>query len=194
MSTREASSAIGSEIKAEAYHETHLSPPAAPAPSAAPDRPVARPQRIVVGVDGSDESVAALHWAAEEARWRGAQLEVVHAWSWDHAAPIPMVGPGPGEVRREAEETLQMALQDARLHGVAASGRVVEGHPSAALQRLAAGADLLVVGSRGRGTITSALLGSVSTHCVHHAPCPVVVVPSAHPGRLIPIVPLAEGL
>jgi nucleotide-binding universal stress UspA family protein len=55
---------------------------------------------------------------------------------------------------------------------------VVNGHPAQALIDAANGADLLVVGSRGHGTFAEALLGSVSQHCVHHAPCPVLIVRS----------------
>ncbi|MEV0561406.1 universal stress protein [Dactylosporangium sp. NPDC049742] len=55
---------------------------------------------------------------------------------------------------------------------------MVQGHPAKVLLDAANGAELLVVGSRGHGTFTGILLGSVSQHCVQHAPCPVVVVPS----------------
>jgi nucleotide-binding universal stress UspA family protein len=59
--------------------------------------------------------------------------------------------------------------------------RVVQGHPAQVLLDAARGADLLVVGSRGHGTLAGMLLGSVSQHCVQHSPCPVVVVPADHP-------------
>jgi nucleotide-binding universal stress UspA family protein len=61
-------------------------------------------------------------------------------------------------------------------HPVAVLAQVIEGHPAEALVRAAAGAELLVVGSRGHGTFASIMLGSVSQHCVQHATCPVVVV------------------
>jgi nucleotide-binding universal stress UspA family protein len=60
--------------------------------------------------------------------------------------------------------------------------RVVHGFPTRVLPRMAADTDLLVVGSRGRGAVAEALLGSVSHGCVHHAPCPVVVVRGGHAG------------
>jgi nucleotide-binding universal stress UspA family protein len=70
-----------------------------------------------------------------------------------------------------AEVTAQMS------HPVTVLPQVVEGHPAEALLHAAAGAELLVVGSRGHGTFAGIVLGSVSQHCVQHAPCPVVVVP-----------------
>jgi nucleotide-binding universal stress UspA family protein len=136
--------------------------------------------RIVVGIDGSAEAAAALRWALEEAVLRSAVLEVVHAWVF------PTIGELPGgavsglitELERAAGELLDRVVgavvgDDTR---VKVERRVLEGSAGKALVEAAAGADLLVVGSRGRGGFAGLLLGSVAQQCVHHAPCPVVVV------------------
>jgi nucleotide-binding universal stress UspA family protein len=147
---------------------------------------------IVVGVDGSPGSLAALRFALAEARLRGCSLVVLHAWV------LPLVeAPGPfllevpsragppleqlrAELHRAAEARLAAVL--AKVAGeaddVAVEPRVVEGSASAALVEAAAGADLLVVGARGHGGLRGALLGSVSHQCAQHAPCPVAIVPA----------------
>jgi nucleotide-binding universal stress UspA family protein len=134
--------------------------------------------RIVVGVDGSEESKAALRWAVEEARLRGATVRAVCAWSLPHVA-----GPGfaflPGgieEFRRDAEGVLDAAIAEVGSEGVDVERAAVEGGAADVLVQAAQGADLLVVGSRGHGGFAGLLLGSVSQQCAHHAPCPVVIV------------------
>jgi nucleotide-binding universal stress UspA family protein len=138
---------------------------------------------IVAGVDGSPESKRALHWALSEARLRDAKLVVVHSWS-----RLFLAGPGyvPGadpairlSIEQEAGQVIDDALAEFATGGLEIERRAVEGQPSATLVEAADGADLLVVGSRGRGGFTGLLLGSVSQQCAHHAPCPVVVVPPA---------------
>jgi nucleotide-binding universal stress UspA family protein len=143
---------------------------------------------IVVGVDGSPASQAALRWAAEEAQLRGARLVVLHAWSF--LAPAPLAEPGmvplpavdyAGTLEAEraaAEEELETALAAAFPEGppVPIERQLVEGGAAEALEEAARGADLVVVGSRGRSGLAAALLGSVSKHVLQHAPCPVVVV------------------
>lgn len=148
--------------------------------------------RIVVGVDGSPGGRAALRFALEEARLRSATLEAVHAWMMPlyEGVPGPFVAglpPGPplDDVRRELEgaarDIIDRALADAGpADGVDVRRTVVESSPARALLDAAAGADLLVVGSRGRGGFTGLLLGSVSTQCAKHAPCPVAVVKPPH--------------
>jgi nucleotide-binding universal stress UspA family protein len=128
--------------------------------------------RIVVGIDGSKDGQRALEWALDEARGRGAELVVVHAWEYPVA---PYTFPlDSGDI---ASEVLAASLEQVETHDVAVRTRLVEGRPVASLVREAAGADLLVVGSRGHGRVAAVVLGSVSTGCVHHAACPVVVVP-----------------
>ncbi len=88
-------------------------------------------------------------------------------------------GGGNGVVAATLWVGAQLALGDDIT--VKITSRVVEGHPAAVLIEVAAEADLLVVGSRGLGGFRGMLLGSVSAQCVHHARCPVVVVPPPHP-------------
>ncbi len=138
---------------------------------------------IVVGIDGSDESKRALHWALEEARLREARLLAVHAWTYQFTAGpgyLPAADPDVRDsIQQEAEQVLDDALAEVGTVGVEVERSAVEGSPAATLVAAAEGADLLVVGSRGRGGFTGLLLGSVSQQCAHHAPCPVVIVPPA---------------
>ncbi len=141
-------------------------------------------ETIVVGIDGSDDSQRALAWAVEEARKRGAVLEVVHAWELmasDTMAPDPA---------RSANSLLTRSLAEVDTEGVEVHPRLVQGRPVPSLVRAAAEADLLVVGSRGRSGIAAVILGSVSSACVHYATCPVVVVP---PARRSSVVALRNG-
>ena len=140
---------------------------------------------IVVGVDGSDGSVAALHWAAEEAHLRRAELVVVTCWDM----PAVMYD-APGQVMPMAldPETYQQASEDALSEVLAAAAPQLEGvsvtrsvRGGGAPDELVAaaeetGADLLVVGSRGLSGLSGLLLGSVSHHVAQHAPCPVVII------------------
>jgi nucleotide-binding universal stress UspA family protein len=128
---------------------------------------------IVVGIDGSDDGQRALAWAVDEARKRGAVLEVIHAWEMtasDTMAPDPAGA---------ARLVLTTSLAEVDTEGIEVQPRLVEGRPVPSLVRAAAEADLLVVGSRGRSGVAAVILGSVSSACVHYAECPVVVVPPA---------------
>ena len=140
--------------------------------------------RIVVGVDGSEGSKAALAWALDEARLRNAELDAVCSYSlpsgWfgvgDSMGVVVATSITDDDVASYAQETLTNALAALDAGGVEVTKTAVAGHPAASLITAAKGADLLIVGSRGHGEFGSVLLGSVSLHCVHHAPCPVVVV------------------
>ncbi len=140
--------------------------------------------RIVVGIDGSECSKDALRWAARQAGFTGAALDAVIGWQY----PV-FYGWAPGpqdfDFGAAAGQALTGALDEvlgaARPAGLRA--RVVDGRAAQVLVDASAGADLLVVGSRGHGGFAEALLGSVSQHCVHHAPCPVVVIRGAGQGR-----------
>lgn len=137
-------------------------------------------EKIVVGVDGSDHAARALRWAVTEATVRDATLVAVHAWSIPATAystfTMPLVDSD--TMQRAAEETLRAATAlAARDKGVVVEERVVEGPAAQALLQEADDAALLVVGSRGHGGFAGLLLGSVSQQLVHHARCPVVVVP-----------------
>jgi nucleotide-binding universal stress UspA family protein len=134
--------------------------------------------RIVVGIDGSSDGQRALAWALDEARRRSAELVVVHAWEYP-AATFAF----PVDSEESASEVLSRCLSEVDSHDVEIRTRLVEGRPVNALVREAFEADMLVVGSRGRSGVAAVILGSVSTGCVHHATCPVVVVP---PHRGVP--------
>jgi nucleotide-binding universal stress UspA family protein len=137
-----------------------------------------RGARVVVGIDGSARSLAALRWAAAEAKARDADLDVVHAWHLPAmtAGPWVTVAPNPDEFAGWAHEVLDRALQDPALVGVRATGHTTSGAAAGVLLDRAEGAGLVVVGSRGHGAVAGWLLGSVSRQLVHHAPCPVVVI------------------
>jgi nucleotide-binding universal stress UspA family protein len=137
--------------------------------------------RIVAGVDGSPSSLAALRWAVRQAEFTGATVDAVIAWHYPVLA-VP-IGPAPvamletADFEKGADETISDAISAAvGTSRVPVSAQVKEGNAAQVLLDAAAGADLLVVGSRGHGGFAEALLGSVSQHCVHHAPCAVVIV------------------
>jgi nucleotide-binding universal stress UspA family protein len=140
-------------------------------------------QVVVVGVDGSAESVAALNWARRYAEATGATVRAVLAWHYPTAAGQPPVGVAPKPVTAEVEERLQANLAEtiAKVYAPGTSAAHVEtrisyGHPAQVLIGESKAADLLVVGHQGHGAFTGMLVGSVSIHCVTHAACPVVVV------------------
>jgi nucleotide-binding universal stress UspA family protein len=138
-------------------------------------------QRIVVGVDGSDPSHRALEWAvAEASRW-GAGLTIVHAWRFGVAPSDPTIHEATRQIGRAAQQLLDDEIDFALRAGVDAAGSLVFDAPARALIQSSRDADLLVVGSRGRGAVAATLLGSVSQACVRHARCPVVVVPDGGP-------------
>ena len=143
---------------------------------------------IVVGVDGSEGSVVALRFAIEEARARGAGVKAVSAWhvpiaaygSTEGTAAFVQIPMEPSEFGKVAGATLTRALEEvaAEASDVEVTPIVREGQAAEVLTEEARDADLLVVGSRGRGGFSGLLLGSVSQQCAHHAHCPVVIVPS----------------
>jgi nucleotide-binding universal stress UspA family protein len=143
--------------------------------------------RVVVGVDGSGGSVAALRFAAAEAGLRGGELHVVHAWM-DTVSGYggPPWASSDTPLRDRADATLGESLQEAWRDGppgVQVRAETVEGVEWDVLTEVAEAADLLVVGSRGRTGWSSLLLGSVSLRCLTFAPCPVAVVRPSRVGR-----------
>jgi nucleotide-binding universal stress UspA family protein len=136
---------------------------------------------VVVGVDGSPASVAAVEYAYQQAAWRGAGLVAVHAWRWPTSAEpgdiLPLVY---DENIVEMEEIGVLAEAVAgcaeKYPDVAVQQRVVRGRPGPMLAIESRSAQLIVVGSRGHGTLTGLMLGSVSHHVLHHAACPVAIV------------------
>jgi nucleotide-binding universal stress UspA family protein len=148
--------------------------PSTPAP-AQPDATIAA-GAIVVGVDGSTSSEQALRWAARQSRLAGRELHAVLAWGY----AVHYTNEGFGEhgpetsARGTLEKTLEKALGEADASTV--HQHVVEGYPVQVLLDASLGADMLVVGCRGRGGFAGMLLGSVSQHLVAHATVPVLVV------------------
>jgi len=136
--------------------------------------------RVVVGVDGSPGSLDALRVALEEAQLRQAPLRVVMAWqlTWlEIALETPALAE---QVEEHAAEVLEAALASVdhgRGAGVEVSGELVNGHASTVLLEAAHDATLLVVGTRGTGAVSGTLVGSVAHAAIHHARCPVLVVP-----------------
>lgn len=155
------------------------------ASAAEPAETSATRPRIVVGVDGSSCGNRALSWAYSEAEARGADLDVVIAWElpyrWAEGFNANIAEDADFFAREAAKEA--GAAVDALLGGKPRPGwltvHAVEGPAAPVLIERAAGADLLVVGSRGLGGFSKLLLGSVSSAAVHHAPCAVVVIPNA---------------
>lgn len=146
-----------------------------------------RDPRIVVGIDGSEPSKAALRWAARLAPLLGCTIDAVTAWQYPLLAGL---NPGFANVgvmpdfaelldteqlaKDGLEETLQEVFGDHRPVGLATA--VVHGQPAQALIEASADATMLVVGSRGHGGFAGLLLGSVSSACAEHAKCPVLVL------------------
>ncbi len=139
-----------------------------------------RSQRIVVGVDGSPSSIKALEWAFGQAVLTGGTIDAVCAWHYPSSFGV--TAPDATDYRALAEETLTKAITAARnadpdgYAAVPIHPIVVKAPPARALLDQAQHASLLVVGFRGHGGLTEALLGSVTQHLAHHAPCALVII------------------
>jgi nucleotide-binding universal stress UspA family protein len=140
---------------------------------------------VVAGFDGSQGSEAALRVALREAKLRQARLLVVAAWHvptyYYGSAAAPSAGLALAEDMRKAlTEKLEDAVAALRAEAgeLEIETRLVQGPAASALTKEAAGAELLVVGSRGLGGFRELLLGSVSHQCAQHASCPVLIVPA----------------
>ncbi|MEW2548251.1 universal stress protein [Streptomyces sp. NPDC047002] len=145
--------------------------------SAKVPRPGAGERRIVVGYDGSRSALRALEWAKNRAAATGTAVDAVIAWQ------LPATYGWAGyaterELARWADRELSEAV--ARVLDTGPYAPVHEhvrcGNAARVLLDMAEGAELLVLGSHGRGGFARVLIGSVAAHCVRHAPCPVVVV------------------
>lgn len=135
--------------------------------------------RVIVGVDGSPQSLQALQWACQRAEMCRDQVRAVCTWSLgDSGADWEPVAGAKAEEQRRAERVLRDLAEPVRLDhpAIELETAALPGPAAQVLVDLSADADLLVVGSRGLGGFAGLLLGSVSTHCVHHAHCPVTVV------------------
>jgi nucleotide-binding universal stress UspA family protein len=141
---------------------------------------------IVVGLDGSHGSRAALEWALAEARLRSATVRAVHAWQLPAVgtaeAPWALLGSAdyleldPADLRKAAGDALEQELAAANPAGVTVERELVDAAPADALVDASKDAELVVVGTRGHGAIASLVLGSVSHAVTQRAACPVVVV------------------
>jgi nucleotide-binding universal stress UspA family protein len=133
--------------------------------------------RIVVGVDGSEQSEQALRWATRMSLATGAQIDAVIAWH----VPVGYGGtylPESWSPKDDARATLTRAIDAVFAGGRPAGLRLLvrQGPAAKALLDASAGAEMLIVGSRGRGGFVGLLLGSVSAACAQHADCPVLIV------------------
>jgi nucleotide-binding universal stress UspA family protein len=140
---------------------------------------------IIVGIDGSDHSSRALEWAVNEAAVRHVPLTVLTV-----NQTIVGYGGGPVEYPGDPERARLAAegakkLTDSILENASAASRpasvsveAVTGFPAEELLRAAAGADMIVIGSRGAGGFRRLRLGSVASQVTHHAQCPVVLIPA----------------
>jgi nucleotide-binding universal stress UspA family protein len=146
------------------------------------DRP--GPQ-VVVGVDGSAQSVEALRWAAGYAAATGGTISAVLSWHYPTSAGIVQIGSAPKLLTDDIRATMQDALDKAvtEVFGTTTPpnvhAKIAYGHPAVVLVEESENANLLVVGNRGHGAFTGMMTGSVSMHCVNNAHCPVVVVRGA---------------
>ena len=139
----------------------------------------ARPKRVVVGVDGSQSSNAALRWAADEADRYGVGLLVVHGWSYPYRGVDFGSTQARDLMRIDAACVLDRSVERAReWSGIEISAELREGAPAWSLLEIAKDGDLLVLGSRGRGAIRAGLFGSTVNHVLEQAAVPVVVVKS----------------
>jgi nucleotide-binding universal stress UspA family protein len=144
---------------------------------------------IVVGVDGSDQSRHALEWAIAEAALHAAPLQVVavHQVAVDAWGLAPMRLPTDAKEREQVQAAAEQMVDKA----VAQAGakrppsvqvKTVSGIPAEVLVNASRDADLLVLGPRGAGGFGRLLLGSVTSQVVHHAECPVTIVPAKKHG------------
>lgn len=136
-------------------------------------------QRVVVGIDGSENSKQALRWAVDHARRIDGTVDAVTVWE----VPLSIIVVPTAEEQDYADHAtavLQAVLDDVvgPESDVPISAHIEEGRAARVLARVAEDADLLVVGSHGRGELPGMHLGTVATYLVHHAPCPVVVLRS----------------
>jgi nucleotide-binding universal stress UspA family protein len=137
------------------------------------------PSEVVVGVDGSPGSIAALKWATAEAARRDSELVVVHAYDWRIVgARVQIGGASADDARARAREISEAALAEARslAPAVKVRGEIVQGAPGPVLVEASGDGRLVVLGSRGRGGFASLLLGSVSQQVATHAAGSVAVV------------------
>ncbi|MCX4530766.1 universal stress protein [Streptomyces sp. NPDC002596] len=142
---------------------------------------------IVVGVDGSEPSMRAVDWAADEAALRGASLRLVYASLWERYEGTSLAQDlGKPEEQVTAEDIVATAARRAhsRRPDVKVTTDVLPEEPEYALVRESRTATAMVLGSRGRSSLAEALLGSVGVTVAGHAYCPVIVLRGSHDNRV----------
>lgn len=133
--------------------------------------------KIVVGVDGSEPSKAALRWALRQAELTGGWVSAVISWDappiygWEAAPSREDLNSDSAHILGEVIAEVTSGHSD-----ISIEREIVNGHPAKALLSSAEGAEGLVLGNRGRGGFTKALLGSVTAYVTHHATCPITVI------------------
>lgn len=136
---------------------------------------------IVVGVDHSAVSVAALRWAVDEAATSGRQVVALRAWTFEPVYDLGAAVAGtPQTVADRERRQLDEVVGEVRAEhpGVAIRAELVEHSAAVALEEASKTAAMLVLGSHGRGRLLKLLVGSVAEHCLREASCPVVVIPA----------------
>ncbi|MEB3372310.1 universal stress protein [Saccharopolyspora mangrovi] len=135
------------------------------------------PQTVVVGVDGSEESVHALRWAADHVRQVGGVLHAVTVWHQPVQFGYHQTSPD-AELQRQGQEALDSSVARVKpdFPSVDIRPKLIRGQVVDEFVKLSKKADLLVVGDKGHGAFTGMLVGSVAVKIVHHAACPVTVV------------------
>ncbi|QIZ99503.1 universal stress protein [Leifsonia sp. PS1209] len=148
-----------------------------------PDRAPVERNVVVVGLDGSVESLSAVAFAVEEAGWLHARIDAVHAWDVPEVfqRALDAGRPVDPEYLARVERVIPDALaQVTGARGAAITPVVVRDNPAKALIERATGAAALVVGTRGRGRLLAGMLGSVSHDVLQKLPCPVFVCPQPY--------------
>jgi nucleotide-binding universal stress UspA family protein len=143
-----------------------------------PGGPIPTEGPVVVGIDGSPVSEAALAFGFDAASVRRVPLVAVHTWrdTMVDASVAPLIDWDAVETEEQVLLAERLAGWAAKYPDVAVERVVARDRPAHALRERSVGAQLLVVGSRGRGGMAGTLLGSVSQTLLHHAACPVAVV------------------
>ncbi len=155
--------------------------------------------RIVVGVDRSEASRAALSFAMQEAAARSAELVVIHAWqpAFEYVYPTDTTEILRDAGLQQANELLERVLEQGRAEATRPVENIivspVEGDPAEVLVAAVREGDLLVVGANQGGPVRRLMLGSVSSKVVNSARTPVVVVPAPRPSEFVPRQPMGAG-
>ncbi len=136
-----------------------------------------RLDRVVVGVDDSEQARSALRWAAAEADLHEVTLLVVHSWDYPYRVSEASESQARDLTRVDAGRVLDVAVELAReVCGGAVDGELVEGSSAASILAAVRDGDLLVLGSRGRGALRSSLFGSTVNRVLDEAAVPVAVI------------------